>query len=299
VTAARIYACTWSLFPVMGPVEAARFAARNGFQGLEINCDPLDFWPGLVNEAILAELVAIGKGEGVGFTLYNPSAVNPASLLPEEQIAGDEIIKRAAETAVRLGSPVLCIHPGVIAELFSLERHGVPFSTGRYDRESLRRQAWRRAAETIGRWADLLTPAGLKLVVENEVHVRYTAAPTAQSLADMVEAAGRPNVKVNFDTGHAFVGGGLAEEFAVLEPYIAHVHLNDNQRKVSEHLPLGMGRVEFASIADFLATLDAALVLEIYAPERPVAAMLESRDYILRLIAQVSGLSRPPEDRRK
>jgi hypothetical protein len=60
-----------------------------------------------------------------------------------------------------------------------------------------------------------------------------------------------------------------------------------------------MGRVEFASIADFLATLDAALVLEIYAPERPVAAMLESRDYILRLIAQASGLSRPPEDRRK
>ena len=272
----------------MGPVEAARFAARNGFQGLELTCDPLDFWPGRVGEATLAELVAIGRGEGIGYALYAQAALNLASALPEEQAAGDEMIKRAAETAVQLGSPILCIHPGVVSELFSLERHGDPFETARYARGRLAQQGWQRAVETMGRWADVIAPAGLTLLVENEVHVRHTAAPTAEALAAMVRATRRPNVKVNFDTGHAFVGAGLAAEFAALEPHIAHVHLNDNARKVSDHLPLGRGRVDFPSIAGFLATVDAALVLEVYAPDRAEAATLESRDHLLRVIAAAS-----------
>jgi sugar phosphate isomerase/epimerase len=279
----------------MGPVDAARFAARNGFQGLELTCDPLDFWPGLVGEVTLAELVAIGRGEGIGYTLYGPAALNPASAPPEEQAAGDELIKRAAEAAIRVGSPILCIHPGVVNELFNLERHGKPFATGRYDRGRLALQGWQRAVETMGRWADMIAPAGLTLVVENEVHVRHTAAPTAEALAAMVRATRRPNVKVNFDTGHAFVGAGLAAEFAALEPHIAHLHLNDNERKVSDHLPLGTGRVDFPSIAGFLATVDAALVLEVYAPDRAEAAMLESRDHLLRVIAAASPASERSE----
>ena len=39
----RIYAHCWTLLPVMDAVEAARFAADNGFQGLEVLCNQLDF----------------------------------------------------------------------------------------------------------------------------------------------------------------------------------------------------------------------------------------------------------------
>jgi sugar phosphate isomerase/epimerase len=290
VTRSRIYACTWSLFPVMGPVETARFAARNGFQGVEITCDPLDFWPGLVSETTLNELIAIGSGEGLGYAVYAPSVLNPAAGLPEEQAANDELIKRAVDVAVRLASPVLAIHPGVVSELYSLERHAAPFATTRYDRDRLARGGRERAVERIGAWAGMLEPAGLTLLVENEVHVRHTTAPTAKALAAMVEGTGRSNVKVNFDTGHAFVGGGVAEELAVLKPLIAHVHLNDNARKVSEHLPLGAGRVDFLSIAEFLATVDAPLVLEIYAPSAPEAAVLQSRDHIQAVIASAIHL---------
>ena len=54
---------------------------------------------------------------------------------------------------------------------------------------------------------------GVTIVVENDVHVRDTVARSAESLAALVEAVARPNVKVNFDTGHAFLGAGLTEEF--------------------------------------------------------------------------------------
>ncbi len=50
---------------------------------------------------------------------------------------------------------------------------------------------------------------GVTIVVENDVHVRHTVARTAESLAALVEAVARPNVKVNFDTGQAFLGAGF------------------------------------------------------------------------------------------
>ncbi|MGH7534862.1 MAG: sugar phosphate isomerase/epimerase family protein, partial [Gemmatimonadales bacterium] len=247
----------------------------------------------------LRELAAIGNGEGIGFTLHEESVVNAATALPEERSADAEKIRRLAEVAARLSSPVLAVHPGVVRELDALERHGKPFATPRYDRDSLARHGWERAVERIAAWADIAASAGITLVVENEVHTRHTAAPTAEALAAIVEAAGRSNVRVNFDTGHAYIGAGLAAEFAALEPYIAHVHLNDNTSRVSDHLPLGAGKVDFLSIASFLATVDAALVIEIYAPDRPEAATLESRDYLLRVIAAASESSGRPGDRKR
>jgi sugar phosphate isomerase/epimerase len=124
-------------------------------------------------------------------------------------------------------------------------------------------------------------------MVENTVHVRHTAAATAQSLFEMIEAIGRANVKVNFDTGHGFIGGGFIEEFEALKAHIGHFHMEDARTPgVSEHLPLGEGKVDFRAIANFMAAVDAVLALEIYAPERPVKATLESRDYLLGVIGE-------------
>ena len=59
--------------------------------------------------------------------------------------------------------------------------------------------------------------------------MHHTVAPTATLVREMVEATGRDNVKVNLDTGHAFINGGLEEEFTVLKDHIVHVHLNDGR----------------------------------------------------------------------
>jgi sugar phosphate isomerase/epimerase len=103
----------------------------------------------------------------------------------------------------------------------------------------------------------------------------------------MVEAIGRSNVKVNFDTGHGFIGGGFIEEFEALKAHIGHFHMEDARTPgVSEHLPLGEGKVDFDAIASFMAAVDAVLALEIYAPDRPVEATLQSRDYLLDVIME-------------
>jgi len=123
--------------------------------------------------------------------------------------------------------------------------------------------------------------------VENEVHVRHSAAPTAEILAELIGKAGRENIRVNLDTGHAYIGAGLAEEFGVLRDLIVHMHLNDGRTPgVSEHLPLGEGRAVFSPLASFIARMPGAAVLEIYAPDRPIQATQESRDYLLRVVRE-------------
>jgi sugar phosphate isomerase/epimerase len=283
----RVFTCTWTLLPVMDEIEAARFTAREGFAGMEIQCNPLGLWPTAAAPSTVDELVAIGDGEGIDYTFYPSDLLNPATALPEERARNSELIKRSVELARRLGSPVLCLHPGVATELFSLERKGVPFESDRFDRGRLLADARGRAVEAIAEWASTAAEADLVIPVENEGHVRHTVAPTATLLREMVEATGRDNVKVNLDTGHAFINGGLEEEFTQLRDHIVHVHLNDGRKMgISEHLSLGKGAADFSPLAGFMNAFTGALVLEVYAPDRPVEATLESRDFIFDVAAR-------------
>jgi sugar phosphate isomerase/epimerase len=286
MTGPRIFTCNWTLFPIMDTVAAARLSAREGFAGIELECDPLGFWPTTVAAATVAELAAIGAAEGLAYTVHAPDDLNPATALPDQRTRDDEIFKRLVDLARRLKSPVVGIHPGVVEGLFDLERKGVPFATERFDRDELARDARKRAIETYVRWADLTAEAGLVLTIENEVHVHHSAAPTVDILADLIEATGRDDIKANLDTGHAFIGAGLAEEFAVLRDRIVHIHLNDGRAKgISEHLPLGEGVADFAPLASFMNDFEGALVLEIYAPDRPLDALLESREHLKGILA--------------
>jgi hypothetical protein len=155
----RIYAHCSTLLPVMNAVEAARFAADNGFQGLEVFYNPLDFWPGMIAEATLAELAAIARGEGLGFSLYACSTVNAATGLADLRALNEDTMERMLDICGKIGSTVLCIHPGTIVEFDELERKGVPFHTERFDREELLREGQRRSVEALARWADSESPS--------------------------------------------------------------------------------------------------------------------------------------------
>jgi sugar phosphate isomerase/epimerase len=281
----RIYTCNWTLFPVMDVVEAARFTAREGFAGMELEAAPLGFWPTTVSPTLLRELAGIGKDEGIGYSVHAPDHLNPATDQPEEKTRDREVFRRLLEIAVRLESPALGIHPGVAHALLGLERRGVPFEVARYSRESLIADARKRAVDTYVEWSDLCREAGLTLTVENEGHVRHSVAPTAEILAELIGKAACGNLRVNFDAGHAGIGAGLAAEFAVLRELIVHMHLNDGRTPgVSEHLPLGEGCADFTPLVPFLARMPGAAVLEIHAPDRPVQATKASRDYLLRML---------------
>ena len=248
----------------------------------------------MIDDSFLAEIDTIARGEDLGISLYGCSKVNPATGLEGDRTYNDDLMERMLDVCAKIGATVLCIHPGTIAGFGNLERKGVAFHIERFDRDELLSDGQQRSVEAIAKWADLAAPVGATIVVENDVHVRHTAAPSAEALAAIVTAVDRPNIKVNFDTGHAFIGAGLTEELDVLKPHIGHFHLDENSTpQASEHLTLGEGAVDFLSIAACLATADAALSIEIYAPDRPVEATLASRDYILGVIASARPSATP------
>jgi len=61
-----------------------------------------------------------------------------------------------------------------------------------------------------------------------------------------------------FDVGHwkLFSDTPLAEWFSVLSRHIRHIHLHDNRGKADEHLPIGMGSIDFHELFDQIVTLD-------------------------------------------
>jgi sugar phosphate isomerase/epimerase len=287
----RLYTCNWTLFPAMDVVEAARFTAREGFAGIELEATPLGFWPTTVAAATIDELGRIGKNEGIAYSVHAPDSLNPATDQPEMRHRDEEIVRRLVDIAVRLSSPVVGIHPGVAHTLFALERQAIPYSVPRYSRDRLMAEARGRAMATYVEWGVRCREAGLILTVENEGHVRHTVAPRPEILADLIRRASQPNVKANFDTGHAYIGAGLFEEFTILQDLIVHLHLNDGRSPgLSEHLPLGAGRADFSPLASFIARMEGAAVLEIYAPDRPLEAIRASRDFLLDILRK-AGVS--------
>ena len=282
----KIFASSGALLPAMDVVEAARFAAREGFAGLDIRPNPLDFWPTTASRRSLAELQLIGDGEGIGYVFQIPDSVNPAAALPEDCARDIDLLKRSVDIARILDSPLLSVHPGIAHELSALESNGDPFETLRFERELILVDARARAIETLADWADLIAQAGLVLAVKNQGHVRHSVAQTAGILAGLLDTVGRENAQVNFVTGHAIIGGGLPQEFIILEKRIAQVHLSDGGTPdLGEQLPLGEGAADFSVMADFLAAFPGVVTLEIFAPKRPAEATLESRDFLLRLLA--------------
>jgi sugar phosphate isomerase/epimerase len=106
-----------------------------------------------------------------------------------------------------------------------------------------------KLAENLGRLADRVRPSGFTIALENHCDWR------GHEIAEVVDKASRPNLKVQLDTGNAF---SVFEEpvdcARVLAPYTISVHLKDvhvtpfgpapirGTRAVS--VPLGEGHVD-------------------------------------------------------
>jgi sugar phosphate isomerase/epimerase len=92
-----------------------------------------------------------------------------------------------------------------------------------------------------------------------------------------------------FDIGHwhLFAEASLAEWFGALGPRLVHLHLHDNFGKHDEHLPVGEGGIDFASLFSLIATL----------PQRPTMTLeAHSQEALLRSMNGI-GPHLSPADR--
>lgn len=130
---------------------------------------------------------------------------------------------------------------------------------GPYAREQIDDQSADMRATLADNGVDVvvLVPAarerGLVPCLENIVSTYYDATTFPELLERYPDAA------MTFDTSHALLAGLSAPEMAAFctehANRIEHLHLVDT-RKGDEHLPVGMGNIEFAPVLEALADAD-------------------------------------------
>ena len=222
--------------------ESVAFAAREGFEFVEILLDGPYARHRLEPRA--AEMRDTLAEHGVGVAVHLPFAA-------------------------AVGSPFDPVREGVVAEFLAGMDLGGELGADRvvfHPDSDAWDLGWTEAEtrEFVHAGLDELVPAarerGLTPCVENIVSGYYDV----HGFPDLLERY--PEMSMTFDTSHALLAGmdepEMAEFCREWHDRIEHLHLVDT-RSGDEHLPVGMGHIEFATVFEGLAGWDGTATLEV------------------------------------
>ncbi len=126
---------------------------------------------------------------------------------------------------------------------------------------------WLENSVKLWSWlAAELTDRDIRLMLENV----YEQGPG--ELLPLFERLAPHDVEFCFDVGHqnAFSATGIREWLRALGAYLGQLHLHDNHGDQDDHIGLGQGTVELATLFEVLKTRDAApplITLEVHTLE--------------------------------
>jgi sugar phosphate isomerase/epimerase len=209
------------------------WAAREGFSFVELLLDG-PYARKRIDDRV-GEMRTSLEAAGVGVVVHLPFAVDPGSPFgPVREGAVAELVA-GMDLAADLGAETVVFHPSSDA----WERGWTGAERRRFVHEAL----------------DELVPAalerGLDPCLENVVSGQYVASAFPDLLGRY------PSTSMTFDTSHALLSGmdeaAMADFCRDHAGRIGHLHLVDTRGGDDEHLPVGMGRIEFGTVLEALA----------------------------------------------
>ena len=212
---------------------AVEWAAGEGFSFVELLLDG-PYARERIDDRV-GEMRTSLEAAGVGVVVHLPFAVDPGSPFgPVREGAVAELVA-GMDLAADLGAETVVFHPSSDA----WERGWTDAERRGFVHEAL----------------DELVPAalerGLESCLENVVSSYYVAS----AFPELLERY--PDASMTFDTSHALLSG--TDEAAMADfcrghaDRIGHLHLVDTRGGDDEHLPVGMGRIEFGTVLGGLA----------------------------------------------
>lgn len=203
---------------------------RNGFAMVEVCSSPdhLDYH----DAKAVAEAAALVDRLGVEpYSFHAPfaEAIDITSLDPATREYSGGEIRRAVEAAARLGVRHFVLHPGP-------ERPLDPEPGERLIR-------LRNAASVLDPIAEYCHRLGVMLVLENMLpHLLFG---NVQDTLWILGALRSLSVGTCLDTGHAFLSREFDRVTYKLSGHLALIHASDNHGERDDHLPPGMGTIEW------------------------------------------------------
>jgi sugar phosphate isomerase/epimerase len=100
---------------------------------------------------------------------------------------------------------------------------------------------------------------------------------------------GHPNLRFHLDIAHANVKGEkTADYLKAHRDKLVHVHISDNKRVNDDHLPMGVGAIDWQEQIGLLkkSGYDGTITLEIFTPDR--SFLLENAARLRKLWNEIS-----------
>ena len=173
------------------------------------------------------------------------SIVNIAEVNKAKRIQAVDEIKRVLDVADQIPFRYLIQHLGVRGEEFSQQRIDAAFTS----LEELKVYAGQR---------------GVEILLENSGN----ELSTAERLNYFIGIT-HLNLNFCFDVGHAYLAGGIAQEFSIMQNRIRSTHIHDNDGTQDLHLVPGTapGSIDWASTMKLLSSKADAVPLVFDAKE--------------------------------
>ncbi|WP_458208343.1 sugar phosphate isomerase/epimerase family protein [Haladaptatus sp. NG-SE-30] len=216
--------------------EAIEWAENEGFEFVELLLDGPYARERIADrcESMRTTLASAG----VAIVVHLPFTVDPGSPFTPVREGAVAELTAGMDLAADIGAEKVVFHPSSDA-----------WDLGWTDEE---------CRDFVHSGLDDLIPAayerGLEPCVENVVSSYYDATTVPELLERY------PDVSMTFDTSHALLVGMEATEMAgFCREYadrIGHLHLVDTRNDSDEHLPVGMGRIDFDTVFTGLADAD-------------------------------------------
>jgi sugar phosphate isomerase/epimerase len=120
------------------------------------------------------------------------------------------------------------------------------------------------------------TDMGVKIAIEN---IFEDDAYNLQLLSKEMDS---DNFGVCFDTGHfnLFSQLTLLKWIEMIKPYIKELHLHDNLKHADQHLAIGDGNFDFATLFDALQGVDCVYTLEAHTQENAKRSLEQLKSFI-------------------
>jgi len=250
-------------FPILPVVDEIRAIADLGFDYLELTLDPPEAHHEKIREQEKAIVQALADC-GLGLVCHMPTFVYLADLTPRIREASLLEMQDAFHAAAALHPQKVVLHPPFISGMGPL----VMDRSKKIAMENL---------EIIVLEAGRL---GLNVCIEN-MFSRYPGWTEPKDFFPIFEKF--PALRLTLDIGHAHIESKRGDRIlAFIEAFgsrIGHVHASDNQGKADDHLPIGVGTIDFNRIVRALkkAGYDDTITLEIFSRDRRYLKMSKDR----------------------
>ncbi len=213
-------------------LERALSYLENKVKWVELCCD------GNVNVMGREEIT---ENFNLKYTLHCPIAdFNLSSYREKIRKSSLEFIKDVLETATKVNSEALIIHPG-----FYIFKHD-------YDK------CLKSLILSLKDLNKLQSEYGINIFIEN---MPYDMFMFKNPEKEIIENLGE--LEICFDIGHAFINNNI-DKFLAYKDLIGHVHIHDNNGHADEHLPIGFGKIDFEKYKKDLKNINGIKIIELH-----------------------------------